>query len=185
MNRSGHKALSVMKQYEGNFSTSNFNEILKDKKTDSILISTRHDSHFNMAMDALKAGKNVLVEKPLTLDMNDLKKLSNFYKAEQNKEMPLIMVAYNRRFSPHIVKVKNIIANSKHPCIINYEMNAGYIEKDNWVYGKEGGGRNIGEACHIYDLFNYLLDSKYSSINVKKLLIKMIIFYQLIIFRLQ
>ncbi len=169
MNRSGHNALSVMKQYEGNFSTTNFDEILKDKNSDSVLISTRHDSHFKMTMSALKAGKNVLVEKPLTLDMSDLKKLSNFYKAEQNKEMPLIMVAYNRRFSPHIVKVKNIIANSKHPCIINYEMNAGYIEKDNWVYGKEGGGRNIGEACHIYDLFNYLLDSKYASINVKNI----------------
>jgi predicted dehydrogenase len=169
MNRSGHNALSVMKQYGGNFSTTNFHEILQDKKTDSVLISSRHNSHFNMTIDALKAGKNVLVEKPLTLNENDLEVLKKFYKQNKSKLMPLLMVAYNRRFSPFAELVKSIILNAKNPCLINYEMNAGYVDKDNWIYGEEGGGRNIGEACHIYDLFNYFIGGSYSSISVKKI----------------
>ena len=36
-------------------------------------------------------------------------------------------------------------------------MNAGYIPLDHWVHGPEGGGRNIGEACHVYDLFDSLV----------------------------
>jgi predicted dehydrogenase len=49
--------------------------------------------------------------------------------------------------------------------IIDYRMNAGFISKDHWVQGEEGGGRNIGEACHIYDLFNYFTDSEVESIS--------------------
>jgi predicted dehydrogenase len=41
--------------------------------------------------------------------------------------------------------------------MVNYRMNAGFLPKDHWVHGDEGGGRNIGEACHIYDLFNYMV----------------------------
>jgi hypothetical protein len=44
--------------------------------------------------------------------------------------------------------------------ILNYRMNAGYISLDHWLHGVEGGGRNRGEACHIYDLFTYLTGSK-------------------------
>lgn len=43
--------------------------------------------------------------------------------------------------------------------ILNYRMNAGHIPASHWVHGKEGGGRNIGEACHIYDLFTSLTGS--------------------------
>ena len=42
--------------------------------------------------------------------------------------------------------------------IVNYRMNAGFIPADHWVHGEEGGGRNIGEACHIYDLFAFLTE---------------------------
>ena len=40
--------------------------------------------------------------------------------------------------------------------LVNYRMNAGYIPLDAWQQGAEGGGRNLGEACHIYDLFVFL-----------------------------
>jgi predicted dehydrogenase len=49
--------------------------------------------------------------------------------------------------------------------IVNYRMNAGFIPRDHWVHGEEGGGRNIGEACHIYDLFNFL-DGSARVVNV-------------------
>ena len=69
------------------------------------------------------------------------------------------MVGFNRRFSPALQRAKAILKNRSTPIIVNYRMNAGFIPLDHWVHGPEGGGRNIGEACHIYDLFNFLTDS--------------------------
>lgn len=173
MNRSPHNAQAVMNQYQAAFCTSSFDELLDDVSCDTILISTRHDSHLDMTLAALKKGKNVLVEKPLCLTEEGLKQIEEFYsvgeleKLEESKSSkPMLMVAYNRRFAPQIVKIKAILEKSKQPFIINYAMNAGYIPKESWIHGKEGGGRNLGEACHIYDLFNYLSSSEHESVTV-------------------
>ena len=64
------------------------------------------------------------------------------------------MVGFNRRFSCYAQKIKEILKNRVNPIMINYQMNAGYIEKEHWVDREEGGGRNIGEA-HMYDLFQF------------------------------
>ncbi len=48
--------------------------------------------------------------------------------------------------------------------IINYRMNSGFIPPGHWVHSAEGGGRNIGEACHIYDLFNFFTGSEVESV---------------------
>ena len=63
------------------------------------------------------------------------------------------MTGFNRRFSPAIVRARELLAGRTTPLVADYRMNAGYIPLDHWVHGPEGGGRNIGEACHIYDLF--------------------------------
>jgi len=76
------------------------------------------------------------------------------------------LVGFNRRFSPFAKKIKEIIHPRENPIIIDYQMNAGYLPKDHWTQTETGGGRNIGEACHIYDLFTYLTDSEIKKINV-------------------
>jgi predicted dehydrogenase len=54
--------------------------------------------------------------------------------------------------------------------ILNYRMNAGYIPPDHWVHTEEGGGRNRGEACHIYDLFTYFTGSKVVKVNAQAIM---------------
>jgi predicted dehydrogenase len=71
----------------------------------------------------------------------------------------LLMVGFNRRFSPGMTQVLAKLESRKTPLVANYRMNAGFIARDHWVHGPEGGGRNLGEACHIYDLFNALAKS--------------------------
>jgi predicted dehydrogenase len=66
------------------------------------------------------------------------------------------MTGFNRRFSPAVAKVREALANRQAPLVVDYRMNAGYIPLDHWVHGAEGGGRNIGEACHVYDVFDSL-----------------------------
>jgi predicted dehydrogenase len=74
------------------------------------------------------------------------------------------MVGFNRRFSPALVAVKERITARRAPVVIEYRLNAGYIALDHWVQGVQGGGRNIGEACHMYDVFRFLTGSPASSI---------------------
>ena len=70
------------------------------------------------------------------------------------------MTGFNRRFSPHLRPIRGLADRRLNPFVANYRMNAGHIPSDHWVHGEEGGGRNIGEACHIYDLFTALANSE-------------------------
>jgi predicted dehydrogenase/threonine dehydrogenase-like Zn-dependent dehydrogenase len=154
MSRTGTTARAVADQYKAAYCTTDFDVILSDDQTDLVLISTRHDLHGAMALRALRAGKHVFVEKPLTLNPADLDEIEQFYQRQPHG--PLLMVGFNRRFSPAVQAIRKILAGSTTPIIADYRMNAGYIPLEHWVQGPEGGGRNLGEACHIYDLFNFL-----------------------------
>jgi predicted dehydrogenase len=75
------------------------------------------------------------------------------------------MVGFNRRFSPAARRVKEIIANRQNPLMIMYRMNAGYMPPDHWTQTAEGGGRIIGEACHILDLFQYIVGARVAEVS--------------------
>lgn len=154
MSRTGANARAVATQYEAAYCTTEYDDILKDDEVDLVMVTTRHDLHGSMVLQALRAGKHVFVEKPLALHEEEIEDIERFY--AENPNGPLLMVGFNRRFSPAMQTIRSILANRTTPIIANYQMNAGYIPLDHWVHGPEGGGRNIGEACHIYDLFNSL-----------------------------
>lgn len=170
MSRTGHNAVATAKQFGASYSTTDYQEVLADKDVDAILIATRHNTHAAMTLDALKAGKHVLVEKPLVLTEVELTQIEQFYADDSTKNKPIILTGFNRRFSPYATRIKTIVSQRTNPMIINYQMNAGYIPLDHWVHTEEGGGRNIGEACHIYDLFTYLTGARV--VNVTAMPIK-------------
>lgn len=170
MSKSGHNATNTAKQYAANYSTTDFNEIIADPKINAVLICTRHHLHTEMTLAALKAGKNVLVEKPLAMNQQDLDKIINFYEStSKQNELPILLTGFNRRFSPFLKKIKETVSHRTNPMILNYRLNGGYIPLDHWVHSKEGGGRNIGEACHIYDLFTYLTGSKVLKVEAQSI----------------
>ena len=164
MNRTGSNALGVAKQFEAKFATSDYAELLSDKAVNLVMICTRHNLHASMTLDALKSGKNVFVEKPLAMTVQEIEDIKDFYRS--TTEAPVLMTGFNRRFSGASEIIKKITADTTTPLMINYKMNAGFIANDVWVQGIEGGGRNIGEACHIYDLFNHLTGSSCVSVSV-------------------
>ena len=165
--RTGSNASNTAKQVGAQYCTTDYQEILNDPKVDAVLIGTRHNQHASMVIEALQAGKHVLVEKPLALTRNELETIRNFY--EINQQAPVLLTGFNRRFSPFAQSAKELIENRTNPMIINYRMNAGYIPLGHWVHTEEGGGRNLGEACHIYDLFTFFTDSKVVSVQSRSL----------------
>ncbi|MFB6320384.1 Gfo/Idh/MocA family oxidoreductase [Saccharicrinis sp. FJH54] len=165
-NRTGIKANNIAQQYGAKYATSDLKEVLDDPEVDLILISTRHDSHADLVLKALKAGKNVFVEKPLSTNIDELESIKEFY-AKHDGPKPLLMTGFNRRFSPICKEIKSHTDKRINPLFIQYRMNAGYIAKDHWVH--ENGGRIVGEACHLIDLMTFFTGSRISSISCESI----------------
>ena len=128
-------------------------------------------THAYLVADTLKAGKNVFVEKPLAIDLEGLNLIMASYKdANLQNGAPQLMVGFNRRFSPHVRKLKALLDPIKEPKSFIMTMNAGAIPADHWNQDiKVGGGRIIGEACHFIDLMRYLAGSKIVSVQARRM----------------
>jgi predicted dehydrogenase/threonine dehydrogenase-like Zn-dependent dehydrogenase len=155
MSRTGATAKAVASRANAAYATTDLSEVLADPEIDLVLIATRHDLHAAQTLAALQAGKHVFVEKPLALTEDELAEIEAFY--ADRADAPLLMTGFNRRFSPAIARARELLAARTTPLVADYRMNAGYLPLDHWVHGPEGGGRNIGEACHVYDVFDALV----------------------------
>lgn len=153
MNRSPAPAAALATQYHAAYYTTNAQDIFDDPDITMVMICTRHNSHADYACRAIEAGKDVFVEKPAAINQEELDALRDMV----NKHDRLLMVGYNRRFSKYIQEIKRVTKKRKEPLIIDYSMCAGYIPYNTWVHDEEGGGRIVGEGCHIVDVCKYLV----------------------------
>ncbi len=141
---------------------SSIDAVLTDENLDMVAITTRHHEHADAVVKALKAGKIVYVEKPLAVTWEQLDAVKA---ATEMVEAPRLMIGFNRRFAPAMETLADKLSNRKAPLVMSYRMNAGYIDPAHWIQTAEGGGRNIGEACHIYDVFRFLAGAPVVEIN--------------------
>ncbi|RZK26621.1 MAG: dehydrogenase [Flavobacterium sp.] len=156
--KGGLSGTTLAKKYNITKSTTDFHEILNDPSVELVMVMTRHNQHANTVIEALQAEKHVFVEKPLALNIEELNQIILAYTGAKT-----LTVGFNRRFSPHIQKIKSLIGSS--PMNVIATMNAGYIPPSVWVHDLTvGGGRIIGEACHYIDLITFLTGSKVKSV---------------------
>ncbi len=159
----GVTGTSLAKKFGFSHSTTDYRQILSDNDVDTVFITTRHDSHARFVNEALLAKKHVFVEKPLALNTEQLQSVIDTY--TEGTDVKSLMVGFNRRFSPHMQAIKKSLGNNPGPVNINVTMNAGFIPKEVWVHDmKTGGGRIIGEACHLIDLCVFLTGSEVHSV---------------------
>lgn len=129
--------------------------ILADPDIESVVISTRHDSHAPLAASALRAGKHVFLEKPLALDEQQLDELTEAARASGK----ILFAGFNRRFSPLTLELKKFLPAGQ-PLQMLYRVNAGPIPPGSWIRDPGiGGGRIIGEACHFVDFMSHLCNA--------------------------
>lgn len=155
MSRDGLNARETTDRFGARVATTALEEVLEHNDVDAVIITTRHDLHADLTLAALEAGRHVLVEKPLALTDDELERVRSFYRRADadGRDTPILLTGYNRRFSPAVARLGAALADRAGPLVATYRMNAGHLPADHWVHGPEGGGRNLGEACHIYDLF--------------------------------
>ena len=134
---------------------------------DMLVIATRHDKHAEQVIAGLQAGKHVFVEKPLAISWEQLNAVQQAY--DECQEKPMLMVGFNRRFSPAMQAIKQATTCRQSPLMIQYRLNGGFIPASSWLQDKQGGGRNIGEACHMYDCFQFLTGSKVVSVHAESI----------------
>ena len=208
--------------------TTDTDRVFEDAAANTVVISTRHDSHARLVMRALRAGKHVFVEKPLCLTLEELAEIEAVLGSPSPQPSPvkgeggqviegspvapgsipevavvgaqpsgrsapveaenldfgvsqddagenhegsssprglgsyngaagLLMVGFNRRFSPLVVKMKSLLSGLSAPKAMVMTVNAGAIPADHWTQDPTvGGGRIVGEACHFIDLLRHL-----------------------------
>ncbi len=143
--------------------------MLGREEINSVVIATRHDSHARLAAQALAAGRHVFVEKPLAIEAGELEEVRTAFNQARERNSGLqLMIGFNRRFAPHIVKMRALLASLKAPKSFLITVNAGAIPPDHWTQDAHtGGGRIVGEACHFIDLMRFLAAAPVTSVAAR------------------
>jgi predicted dehydrogenase/threonine dehydrogenase-like Zn-dependent dehydrogenase len=134
--------------------------VINNPEINTVVVATRHHLHARQVIAGLEAGKNVFCEKPLCLTEDHLGDVARAYLRVSLANRRQLMVGFNRRFAPMVVKMKAFLNSTTEPLALNYRINAGYLPPDHWVNDREqGGGRVLGEVCHFVDLLMFLVGS--------------------------
>jgi len=157
----GMTAKAVAAEFGFAYCSESAREVLEDESVHAVFILTRHDLHGPLVEEGLAAGKHVYVEKPLCIRAEQLGSIEQrLMEAAARPDAPLLMVGYNRRFSPMILRIREGLAGRGTPLVASYRVNAGFIPRDSWIQDPvQGGGRILGEACHMVDTLRFLVGS--------------------------
>jgi len=143
-----------------NSASTELDDIYTNDSINTVAVVTRHNLHAEQALAGVKAGKHVFVEKPLALKLSEM----DVIEQEMKSSSSMLMVGFNRRFAPHIVKMKGLLSTRNEPKIIVMTVNAGAIPANHWTQEPDvGGGRIVGEGCHFIDLARFLTGSPITS----------------------
>lgn len=138
--------------------TTDTDALITDPALSAVVVTTRHDSHARLVVQAIAAGRHVFVEKPLALRLDELAAIEAAIasRAAQGRA-PLLMVGFNRRFAPQVLKIRELLGGVAGPKTFVMTVNAGAIPAEHWTQDRAvGGGRIVGEACHFVDLLRCL-----------------------------
>jgi predicted dehydrogenase len=141
--------------------------VLGSDAIDTVIIATRHDTHARYVEAALRAGKHAFVEKPVVIDADELASLRTCIEelVDGGEPLPLLGVGFNRRFAPVTVRMAKLLSSVAGPRALTLTMNAGAIPADHWTQTEAGGGRIVGEACHLIDLARHLVGAPIASVS--------------------
>jgi len=162
----GLHAQHAAKKYGFAYASSSVEDIIGDARVNTVAILTRHDSHADLAVRALKSGKHVFVEKPLAIDARQVSRVS---RQLLQSGRCLLTVGFNRRFSPLAQILAEFLVGRVEPLHAHYRVNAGYLPLEHWTQDPASGGRIIGEACHFVDFITFLVGAPPARVSASAL----------------
>jgi len=158
----GVSAVHYGRKHDFELASTDAAAVYDDPAVEAVVVATRHDAHAGQVLRALRAGKAVFCEKPLCLTLKELAEieatLADSGAQRQGSPAPMLMVGFNRRFAPHVTRMRALLATVSEPKSLVVTINAGAIPAGNWTQNREvGGGRLVGEGCHFIDLVRHLV----------------------------
>ncbi|HIY58794.1 MAG TPA: Gfo/Idh/MocA family oxidoreductase [Candidatus Tetragenococcus pullicola] len=140
-------------------------ELLEDENVEAVLVATPNDTHKELAIQAMQAGKNVLCEKPVALNVAEFDDILAVAK-ETGK---IFMVHQNRRWDPDFLIVRNLYKEKTIGDIFQIEsrvQGANGIPGDWRHLKKHGGGMLLDWGVHLLDQLLFLVESPIQSMHV-------------------
>jgi myo-inositol 2-dehydrogenase/D-chiro-inositol 1-dehydrogenase len=137
-------------EFGGDYATADPERVLRDPAVDAVLIATHHDSHPGLAVRAARAGKHVLIEKPLALTVDECLRVEE---AVAHAGV-VLMVGFQRRFAPLVLLARRLVPRPF--------LSLGQMMDNRWgdtIWTQDpirGGGNVISQGCHTFDLLCYL-----------------------------
>lgn len=162
----GISAAHAAQKFGADAATTDVAALIGDDAIDAVVIATRHDTHADLVVRALAAGKHVYVEKPLALSLAEIDDIAAAYQDANS----LLMVGFNRRFAPQVARLRELLGGSGEPKSMVMTVNAGPVPNSHWTQDRgQGGGRLVGEACHFIDLLRYLAGAPIDNSRINRL----------------
>jgi predicted dehydrogenase len=162
----GLHAQHAGKKFGFQYAASDEDEIINDPNINTVAILTRHNTHAELVVKALKAGKHVFVEKPLAITPEQLNHIQEQLLITNHC---LLTTGFNRRFAPLAQSLASFFLHRSEPMHIHYRVNAGAIPLNHWTQDPEIGGRIIGEGCHFVDFITFLVGAAPVSVSAHAL----------------
>ena len=161
----GVSAAQAKRKYGFESCSTDSGDVFADAGLNAVVVATRHDSHARLTIEALAAGKHVFVEKPLCIRQDELESIERALENVGIEEIqPLLMVGFNRRFAPQVVRMRELLSSLREPRSMVMTVNAGILPANHWTLDPDvGGGRLVGEGCHFVDLLRHLAGSSITS----------------------
>jgi predicted dehydrogenase len=146
-------AVNAQRRFGFTTASTGADAVLGDESLDVIFIVTRHHTHADLVCRALETGKAVFVEKPLALTRDELQRVIDTVASTGNDRL---MVGFNRRFAPLLVKMRSAFGPPAGASVSRYLVNAGRLEADSWYRNEElEGSRFTGEGGHFIDTLSW------------------------------
>lgn len=140
--------------------TASVDELLALADIDTVMVISSHDSHAQLAVQALEAGKHVFLEKPWALSETELASLESAFASSSTVLWP----GFNRRYAPALALAMQTINASTGPLSITYRINAGALPERHWYHDRRQGGRLLGEVCHFVDTASWIVGKQPSHV---------------------
>jgi predicted dehydrogenase/threonine dehydrogenase-like Zn-dependent dehydrogenase len=143
-------------------------ELIESPLINTVIVGTRHNTHSELVIKAIKAHKNIFVEKPLATTLDQIDEIEAALRSSHYSK--ILCVGFNRRFSPLSIKLKSLFHQSTAPKMMVYTINALSLPSSHWVNDPEiGGGRLISELGHFIDLLRFFADSPITHHHIEQI----------------
>jgi predicted dehydrogenase len=151
-----HRAASLFEEYDADYYTDSAQRIIDDPAIDLIYIVSNHASHARYAIDALRAGKNVHIEKPHAIDRKELEELCDAMRTSTAR----VRLGFNRPASVLTAELERELSTQARPGVYSWFVVGHHIPKEHWYMRPEEGGRVVGNLCHWTDFLLHLVPAE-------------------------